>query len=365
MKDVRAIIAGGGTGGHLFPGIAIAREIAKRFAPTEILFVVGRRRGESEILARYGYAAESIDIEGLQGRGWKKGIGVLIKIPKSFFQSAKIIRTFSPSLVLGVGGYSSGPFCLTARILGVPTAIHEQNSYPGLTNRLLCRFVDRVFISFDESRRFFSTRSVYLTGNPVREEFFQKARAASAEDEGFSILVVGGSQGARAINEVVVEALKCLNKQGKHPSVIHQTGKADYERVLEGYYARGLDGNVVPFIEDMAEAYDRADLVVSRAGATTVFELAAVGKPSILIPYPHAANQHQTSNARALVEVGGARMIHQSDLDPESLAHMFAEYMRHPETLKEMGTRAKKIARSDSASLIVDHLIDFLPQGSE
>jgi UDP-N-acetylglucosamine--N-acetylmuramyl-(pentapeptide) pyrophosphoryl-undecaprenol N-acetylglucosamine transferase len=206
----RAVIAGGGTGGHLFPGIAIARELCKRVESAEVIFVVGRRRIESSILARYGYPAVSIDVEGLKGRPWRKGLTVLFRLPKSFFQSVSIIRRFDPRLVVGVGGYSSGPFCLAARVMGVATAIHEQNSYPGLTNRLLSRFVDRTFLSYEESRPHFSSGSLCLTGNPVREELLVEGRRKGEKKEGFLILVMGGSQGARAINEGFLEALKIL-----------------------------------------------------------------------------------------------------------------------------------------------------------
>ena len=192
------VIAGGGTGGHLFPGIAVAKELDNRFENAEILFVIGRERKESNILSNYGYQARSIDVEGLKGRGWKKVVSVLFKLPKSIWQSASVINEFSPDLVLGMGGYSSGPMCLAAKFLGIPTAIHEQNSYPGLTNRLLSRLVDRVFISLEESRMHFRGGSVFLTGNPVREELFSDRRVERKEGDRFTILVVGGSQGARA-----------------------------------------------------------------------------------------------------------------------------------------------------------------------
>ena len=268
-REFRIIIAGGGTGGHLFPGIAVARELEARFEKTGVLFVVGRKRIESEILSRYGYKVASIDVEGLKGSGWRKGFKVLFKLPKSVFQSASIIRGFSPALVLGMGGYSAGPACVAARFLGLKTAIHEQNSYPGLTNRLLSRIVDRVFISFEKSREGFRNRSTFLTGNPVRNELFARESTKVEDRNGFTILVVGGSQGARAVNRAFVESLTYLNKMGKYPEVIHQTGKIDHEQVSEEYRSRNLKGRIVPFIEDMVSAYNHADLVVSRAGATT------------------------------------------------------------------------------------------------
>ncbi len=359
---LRCLIAGGGTGGHLFPGIAIARELEKRFEEKKILFVVGHRRMESELLAQYGYRVTSIDVEGLKGRGWKKGFSVMVKLPKSIFQSASIIKKFSPSLVIGVGGYSAGPVCLTARFMGIPTAIHEQNSYPGLTNRLLSRVVGRVFISFEESRAHFKVNSVFLTGNPVRDELFSHDRMEPEGRKTFTILVVGGSQGAAAINKNFAETLEYLNARGRNPAVIHQTGEADYERAVNDYQDRGLRAELLPFIQDMTSAYGRADLVVSRAGATTIFEMAALGKPSILIPYPYAANQHQEVNASSLVRAGGAEMIHQSDLNAETLAQVLIKYMDDPLALKKMSACTKKMAHPNAAKVIVDHLLEMIKQ---
>lgn len=355
----RWVIAGGGTGGHLFPGIAVAGELKSRFEEAEVLFVVGRKRMESEILSGHGYQTASIDVKGLKGSGWKKEISTLIKLPKSLLQSAWIIRRFSPGLVLGVGGYSSGPFCLVAKVMGIPTAIHEQNSYPGLTNRLLARFVDRIFISFEESGQFFRGKTPMVTGNPIRRELLSYGVIESEMQDVFTILVVGGSQGARAINEAFVEALSYLNIKGKRPHVIHQTGEGDYERVVKNYRSSGLDGEVLPFIRDMAKAYHRADIVVSRAGATTISELAALGKPSILIPYPYAADQHQDKNALSLVHTGGAKMILQRDLTGEGMARVLMGYMEDRGALKEMGKRVRAAGRTDSARVMVNQLLDM------
>ncbi len=354
------IIAGGGTGGHLFPGIAIARELEKRFKNAGILFVVGRRRMESDILSRYRYKVKRIDVEGIKGRGWIKGLSVVLRLPGSILQSTAIIKEFSPAIVFGVGGYSSGPLCLAARFMGIPTGIHEQNSYPGLTNRLLARVVDRVFISFEESREHFKTESLVLTGNPVREELFSGLARRDRVSGKFTILVMGGSQGARAVNRAFVGALAYLNSKGKKPDVIHQTGKADYQNVEEDYRKRGLAGELSPFIQDMMEAYGRADLVVSRAGATTIFELAALGKPSVLIPYPYAANQHQKTNARSLVRAGAAEMICESDLTDERLGEVLVKYMDNKALMDETGKRARRISRLDAAKVIVDHLEEMI-----
>ncbi len=354
----RAIIAGGGTGGHLFPGIAVAREIEKRFDHAEVLFVTGLRKMESEILSRYGYHTVSIRVEGIKGRGWKKGLKVISGLPGSFLQSVSLIKAFSPVFVLGVGGYASGPVCLAARMMGVPTAIHEQNAVPGLANRLLSRFVDCVFISFPESRPWLKGRRHVLSGTPVREELFSGIPAKKPDSSRFTVLVVGGSQGAMAVNRAFAEALEILESEGRHPHVIHQTGETDFARVQEDYRKRGIRAELHPFIRDMAAAYHRADLVVGRAGASTIFELAALGKPSVLIPYPFATHGHQEMNARCLVQAGAAEMIRQEELTGECLAKVLTEFMNNPDRLKTMGIRALTIGRKDAAEVIVDHLLE-------
>jgi UDP-N-acetylglucosamine--N-acetylmuramyl-(pentapeptide) pyrophosphoryl-undecaprenol N-acetylglucosamine transferase len=359
-KEIRSIIAGGGTGGHLFPGLAIADEFIKRYERAKILFVTGRKKMESDILSRTNFLQSSIDVEGLKGRGWAKGFKTLLKLPLSFFQSFSIIKGFSPRVVIGVGGYSSGPVCMIAKLMGIPSAIHEQNSYPGLTNRLLCRVVDRVFISFEESRAHFSGGELLLTGNPIREEFLSEDKAERTGNKTFTILILGGSQGARVINRTVVETLSILKENGRDLCVIHQTGESDYSEVVKTYERAGVKGDVLPFIEDMSRAYDHADLVISRAGATTVSELAVLGKPSILIPYPHAANRHQETNAQILVKAGGAEMILQEALNSERLAGSLMRYMDDQPGLNEMGTKARKVGRGDAAKVIVDQLMEMI-----
>jgi UDP-N-acetylglucosamine--N-acetylmuramyl-(pentapeptide) pyrophosphoryl-undecaprenol N-acetylglucosamine transferase len=362
MRNIRVIIAGGGTGGHLFPGIAIAKEFKNRFEKSKVLFVVGHRKMESEILSRYGYETRSVEVGGIKGKGLKKKISVLFKLPGSILKTMSILKEFSPSMVLGMGGYSSGPICVAAKLKRIPIAIHEQNSYPGLTNRLLSRFADRAFISFEESRKYIKTKLQVLTGNPVREELFLKRPKNKEENNRFKILVVGGSQGAMAINRAFAEALEYICKKGKKVAVNHQTGQTDYERVLNDYKNRGLTGELHPFIHDMAEAYGRSDLVIGRAGATTIFELAALGKPSILIPYPYAANLHQDTNAKALVGVGGAEMIFQRDLNGKGLAEILMKYMGNRKALEDMGWNARKIARPNAAKTIVDQLLGMVSQ---
>lgn len=353
------MIAGGGTGGHLFPGLAVAREIKKRCERAKILFVTGTKRMESEIIRGSYFDQASIAVEGMKGRGWRGALG-LLKLPWSLFQCLGIFHRFKPHLVLGVGGYSSGPVCVSAKLLGIPSAIHEQNSYPGFTNRLLCLVVDRVFISFEESREYFSGGSLYLTGNPVREQFLE-AKHQDRKDGRFTILAVGGSQGARALNDALVDALVIMKQRGIELRVIHQTGRSDYGRVLAAYREKGLQGEVTAFIEDMAGACREADLVLSRAGAGAVFELAALGKPSILVPYPYAANHHQETNAGCLVKAGGADLILQEALSGETLADSVVKYMQNPGVLKNMAANAGRAAMPAAAQEIANLLMGMIP----
>jgi UDP-N-acetylglucosamine--N-acetylmuramyl-(pentapeptide) pyrophosphoryl-undecaprenol N-acetylglucosamine transferase len=245
--------------------------------------------------------------------------------------------------------------------MGVPSAIHEQNSFPGVTNRLLCRVVNRVFISFEESKKHFAGGSIYLTGNPIRPEFVSSEPLSSRSAKPFTVLVVGGSQGAQAINETFVEALSLLKMRNRPCRVIHQTGELDYRKTSVRYKERGLEGKVIPFIQDMAEAYREADVVVSRAGAGAVFEIAAMGKPSLLIPYPFAANRHQEANAQVLVEAGAAEMILQDNLTGEGLADRLVKLMEDRALLERMGQAAIGVSKPDAAQRIAELLLEMVP----
>ena len=315
---------------------------------------------ERDIIFNAGFEARSIDVEGMLGKGFLTRIRALSKVLISSIQSFGIIRDVRPHLIVGVGGYSSGPVCLVAWLLGIPTAIHEQNSSPGLTNRILAPLAKKVFISFEESRRYFKRGNPLLSGNPIRDELLHLKLFPRRVDQGFVILVMGGSQGARAINRAVVAALKELKTAGLLPFVIHQTGEEDLQTVIDDYHSLGLDGEVKAFIEDMASAYGRADLVICRAGATTIAELAALGKPSILIPYPYAAHKHQDINAGALVAVGGADMILESDLKCTNLATKVKRYMENREELKRMSSLALKAGRPRAREIIVEQLMELL-----
>jgi len=358
-KEVRVIISGGGTGGHLFPGIAVGSELKKRRSKVSILFITGKREMEHEIISEAGFESKSIDVEGLMGKrllGLTKSFyKVILALAQSFF----IIKDFRPQLVFGLGGYTSGPVCLMALLFRVPTVLHEQNSFPGLTNRILSPFVKRIFISFEETRRYLRRGKVFLSGNPIRLELLQPIKQPQV-DKRFVILVMGGSQGARRLNDAVISMIKELKEQHAVPFLIHQTGKADLKRVVSEYEMLGIDVEVSAFIEDMRSAYSRADLIICRAGATTVAELSALGKPSILIPYPYASHGHQEINAMTLVKVGGADIILERHLDSKALTDKVLRFMKNRNELNTMSEIAFRTAKRKAREIITEELLKIV-----
>ena len=353
----RVMIAGGGTGGHLFPGVALAEQVVA--AGGEVCFVGTERGIEARVIPELGYALEQIEVSGIKGRGVKGLLAGLARLPKAWLQSRRIIRDFRPDVVVGVGGYASGPIVATAAMMGYKTAILEQNSIPGITNRILSRLVRRVFATFPDEGGYFPARKVVLAGNPIRAELLtrlEQAKTSAAEGEhGPRLFVFGGSQGARALNNALTEAAGALAEALPGLEIWHQTGKAELERVREGYAAAGLSEprvRVVSFIKDMSEPYAWCDLVVCRAGATSLAELAAVGCPALLIPFPHATDDHQTHNARALVEVGAATLVPESQLDQARLLAEVTGLMGDAARLTEMRAHMLEAARPHAAAEI-------------
>ena len=355
---MRVVIAGGGTGGHLFVGIALAEALIANDPNTKILFIGTKREMETTALSEKKFPLKRIATEGIKARGVLGKIRSVIKIPAGIAQSGFYLSQFKADMVMGVGGYSSGPVAIAALCMGIPIVIHEQNLLPGLTNRLLGRFADRAFVSFPESIRHFDTKKARLTGNPIRREILA-GKAISRNPQRFGVLVVGGSQGAHRINQVVVDALPVLNKI---PDIflIHQTGQKDALWVTEAYRKLGRHDRVQPFFNDMATAYGSVDLVVCRAGATTVAEITAMGKAAIFIPFPFAADNHQLLNARSLVGQGAADLIPETRLDGHVLANRILHYKEHREKLKTMEEIAKNLGRPDAAQEIVREIYKFL-----
>ncbi len=361
----RIMVAGGGTGGHLFPGLAVVEELRRRVDDLEVRFVGTARGIEARILPERGEALDLLEIRPLKGQGFGARFGSMAKIPGAMREASARIRAFDPDLVLGVGGYASGPVLLAASLAGRQTAVLEQNAQVGLTNRLLSRFVDRAYITFEETEDVFGSDKSRLTGNPVRREFVGQARRAIADPEGFearatSILVLGGSQGARGLNEQVPLALARAGVADRKLRVVHQTGEAMRESVRETYAALGIDAEVVTFIDEMAKAYANSALVIARAGATTLAELCAIGRPSILVPFPFAADDHQAKNALALQEQGAALCIREGELDADAFGAKVAELLDDPNARRTMASAARRHGRPDAAATIVDDLVDWL-----
>jgi UDP-N-acetylglucosamine--N-acetylmuramyl-(pentapeptide) pyrophosphoryl-undecaprenol N-acetylglucosamine transferase len=362
VRTMRLIVAGGGTGGHLFPGVAIAEEVKARDPAAEVLFVGTARGIEARVCPKLGWPLEMIDASGLKTVGALGALRGLAKVPRALLQSRRIVRKFRPDAVLGVGGYASGPVVLAARLSGVPTAILEPNSVPGLANRMVGRLVRHVFLAFDETRPYFAAKKTSLSGNPIRAQLGEKLLAASSAEASAvpHLFCFGGSLGARAVNALFADAVADLHARGVRFTATHQTGKDDLEPTRARYAAAGPEVaarvDVRDFIDDMAREYGRADLVVSRAGATTVAELTFVGRPAILIPYPTAADDHQTVNARALADAGAALVYKQSELNAKSLADTLARLLGDRAARNAMQSAMKALSRPAAARDIVDWL---------
>lgn len=358
---MRLIIAGGGTGGHLFPGIAIAEEFKERNKKNEVLFVGTEKGIEARMLPKLGWSLRLIPAEGIKGKGTLSKVRAVYKLVPGFFESIRTIKEFKPETVIGVGGYASAPMLLAARYSGIKTAIHEQNALPGLTNRTLGKIVDRVFVTFPDSSSYFSSGKVLVSGNPLRKEIVEglgRSAGGSRHAKKRTVLIFGGSAGAHRINMAALEMIRLMNEPDRW-NIIHQTGEKDYKEVKEGYIEADWTADVRPFIYDMVSAYKEADLVICRAGATTVSELAAAGKPAILIPYPYAADDHQRVNAGSLVNAGGAVMLLEKELSGERLASEVDRLLGDRERLIKMGELARKMARLDAAKVVVDGIYEM------
>lgn len=349
---MRIIIAAGGTGGHIYPGIAVANEVMRRDSESEVLFVGTARGLETRIVPESGFQLALIRSAGLKNVGLLGKIRGGLLLPTSFAEAWKVIRDFKPDVVVGAGGYVSGPVVLTAHFMGRRTMVMDSNALPGFTNRQLARFVDRAALTFDEAAAYFGKKAV-VTGNPVRSEFFEVKHRNAVKP--LNILVFGGSQGSRAINNAVTSSLPILRERSVEAAFVHQTGDADLADVATAYTEAGIaDADVRPYITNMVEAFDKADLIICRAGATTCAEVAAAGKAAIMIPLPTAADDHQRRNAEALERQGAARMVLQDDLSGESLASVIEEFDADPSKIDKMAIEARKMARSDAAEAAVD-----------
>ena len=357
------LVAGGGTGGHLYPGIAVARELISRVPGADVTFVGTSAGIEARVLPREGFALDVIRSVGLKGRSVRSLIRGFALLPVSAADAWRVLSRRRPSVVVGVGGYSSGPVVLLAALRGVPTLLMEQNAMPGVTNRLLAPIVDTAAVTYQESVRFFGRKAV-LSGNPVRPEFFSSATVehGTREHDGpppgvVRVLVFGGSQGAHAINVAMVDAAAGLAAGTPRLAITHQTGEQDLEMVRGAYQGAGLDARVEPFLFAMDREMKAADLVICRAGSTTLAELAATGRASILVPLPTATDDHERQNALAVAAHGAAQIVEQRDLFGDRVAAEVLALAGDPDLRSSMEAAAKELARPDAVRVIVDEVL--------
>lgn len=344
------IVVSAWTGGHIFPAISILNEIKRRVEKLNVIFITNKKGPVVEILPKYGYKVLILEI---------KNPYVLLY---AFFRAYRIVKKISPDFILGMGGMLSAPFCIIGKIMNVPVFVHEQNLFPGLTNRLLYRlhFIDKIFISFKETEMFLRGKGVIYSGNPVRKEFFQIE--AKEKKDVPTIFVMGGSQGSVSINRAFLDAVSLMKREGEKIRIIHQTGRIDLEDVKRRYRELEVDAYIFDFIEDIPSILRDTDLVISRAGASTIFELSASGTPSILIPYPFAKEDHQRKNALLLRRLGAAEVIYEEQLTGRRLKDKIEALLNSPEMMKEMKEKVKGLANPDSAKIIADHILSLVAE---
>ncbi|MDE6273224.1 MAG: undecaprenyldiphospho-muramoylpentapeptide beta-N-acetylglucosaminyltransferase [Muribaculaceae bacterium] len=362
MKKYKILISGGGTGGHIFPALSIANALKRRLN-ADILFVGADNRMEMERIPAAGYPIKGLPVVGFNRKNLLKNISVLFKLRKSLNMARKIVDEFKPDIAIGVGGYCSGPTLKAAQRRGVPTLLQEQNSYAGVTNKLLAKKAEKICVAYENMERFFPADKIILTGNPIRKDLLDHAKSPEEARHSFgldpnrpTILVIGGSLGALTMNESLEQELRRLNEAGLQ--VIWQTGKSFIDRAKAA--AKGMKGVVVtPFISDMASAYAAASVVASRAGAGSISELEVLGKPCVLVPSPNVAEDHQTKNARALSDRGAAILVADADARTQ-LVDTLLQLASDPERLEEMKKEISKMALPSADDKIADEVISIL-----
>ena len=355
MKQRSVVISGGGTGGHLYPALAVGRRLRERDPAIRLTYIGSHRPLEKDLMDRHGAHFIPMRIEGLKGRGLR-GLKTLLLLPFALLRSFALLARFKPDLVVGVGGYSAGPVVLAASLLRVPTLILEQNATPGFTNRLLIRWAKKAVVAFEDSLAHFQGKGIFL-GNPVREEFYRLRPKPRAEI--LSLLIFGGSQGSRVLYEGLMAALPLHAPEKARLRIYHQTGKTDFDRVKQSYAQNGFEAaEVAPFFFDMPSYFEKADLVISRAGATTIAELIVAQKAALLVPFAQASEDHQRKIAAELVRVDGAEMILEADLTPQLLAGRVLFYLRHPERLSAIERNLASLKTEDPAGRIADLCFD-------
>ncbi len=356
VRTRNIVIAGGGTGGHVNPALAIADAYCEAYKDARVLFIGTAQGLEARLVPKRGYEIEFVEGSRLVGGGIVAKMSGLWQLFQGILQARRLLKKHRTRLVVGVGGYASGAALLAAWTLGIKSAIHESNAVPGLTNKVLGRLVDRVYLGFEAASGAFPAGRVMVTGNPVRPEIAAlQQQAPSPRPEGSSarILVVGGSQGAQFLNEQVPELLAEVSRRGISLVVTHQVGKRDPVPVTEAYQAHGMTVDVVAYIDDMASAYREADLAVTRAGSGTISELAAAGLPALLVPFPHAAGDHQAANASAFVAAEAGLMARQENWDGKKLAQWIVSLLTDNRALEKAACGARGLARIEAAKGVV------------
>jgi len=357
----KVFIAAGGTGGHVFPGIAVARELMRIDPSVEIKFAGTPRGLETEIVPGFGWPLILFGSHSIKDKGGAGKVAALVRLPFSVLHAIAVLISDRPDLVVGIGGYAAAPLIFAAWLLRIPIVLVEPNAIPGMTNRKLGRMAKRIFVAFDEAKGYFAKDKAVLTGAPIRTEVAEAVRGDGEASGLRTLFVFGGSQGARTLNLAMKSAAGELGNIGKGMRVIHQTGRsADPAEISGAYSDAGLKAEVMPFCDRIWDCYGKADLVVARAGANTVAELAAVGIPSILVPYPHAADDHQRANAMALVRAGAARLVDDSECTGERMAREIADLFGNPSRLQEMARGAKSVGHPDAARTIAKECMDIM-----
>jgi UDP-N-acetylglucosamine--N-acetylmuramyl-(pentapeptide) pyrophosphoryl-undecaprenol N-acetylglucosamine transferase len=349
------LVAAGGTGGHLYPALAVARTLKEREPEAEVIFSGTRRGLEGRIVPAAGFPLELVRVEPLRGGTVFRKLRGVLSLPAALLDAYRLLKRTRPRVVMGVGGYVSGPLLAVAGLWGVPTLILEPNATPGLANRWLAPFVDAAALSWEETRRYFGSKG-FVSGNPVREEIARVPQRRP--DRNLRILVFGGSQGSRVLNQGMVAGLPHLVAVRERLQITHQTGDRELESVRAAYHRAGFPARIEPYLEAMDREYAECDLVISRAGATTCAEITAVGRPSILIPLPLAGG-HQQDNAEMMVREGAAKMLLQRELTGERLAQTILELLEEPDTRRAMADRARSLARPEATRIIVDRILEL------
>ncbi len=350
---MKVVIAGGGTGGHLFPGLAVARALQDLDQECETLFVGSKRGIEARVIPGTEFNVRFITVRGLKRTGIKNAVKGLMEIPLSIAQSILLLMQFKPNVVLGVGGYASAPVVVASYIMRIPRAIQEQNSVMGSANRLLSNIANRIFISWEGTEPETDPEKTMITGNPIRADLFEETANRSKKNErGFNILIFGGSAGAASLNKAMIKGAERLSQFGDRIRVTHQTGKVLANEVQEAYNRANIQAETKEFIDSMGAAYDWADLVICRGGAGAMAEISAKGKPAIVVPYPYAVGDHQTKNASLLAKSGAVRIIPDKPLDDSHLVDQIIDLLENPDVLADMAENSLKLGRPEAAGTI-------------